>query len=151
MDNNSAYDYLAAHGIKPSLQRMAIMQYLQGHPVHPNADTIYQALVDQMPTLSKTIVYNTLRLMVEQGAARMLTIDGHNVCFDGETRAHGHFLCRCCGRVFDVEAARAMEEGEQSVPEGFAIEATDLYFRGVCSECAARSPQEKEHTSNYID
>jgi len=141
MGNNTAYDNLAAHGIKPSLQRMAIMQYLQDHPVHPNADTIYQALVGQIPTLSKTTVYNTLRLLVEQGAARMLTIDGHNVCFDGETRAHGHFLCRCCGRVFDVDAEQAMEEGGRAVPAGFAVEATDLYFRGVCGECAARTRQ----------
>lgn len=134
-----AYDNLTAHGIKPSLQRMAIMQYLQEHPAHPNADTIYQALVGQIPTLSKTTVYNTLRLLVEQGAAKMLTIDEHNVCFDGQTRTHGHFLCRRCGRVFDVEAAKAIEEGESAVPAGFSIETTDLYFKGVCGECASRS------------
>lgn len=137
MEMTSAYESLAAHGIKPSLQRMAILQYLQDHPVHPNAETIYKALVGEMPTLSKTTVYNTLRLLVEQGAARMLTIDEHNVCFDGCTRPHGHFLCRSCGRVFDVEMEEALRHGERAVPAGFSVESTDLYFRGTCSACAA--------------
>ena len=45
---------------------------------HPTVDEIYQALVDHIPTLSKTTVYNTLRLLMEHGVVRMLTIDGKN-------------------------------------------------------------------------
>ena len=85
MSENAAYDALVAHDIKPSVQRLAVMEYLSAHHTHPTADEIYNALVGQIPTLSKTTVYNTLRLFVRQGAATMLTIDGHNACFDGVT------------------------------------------------------------------
>ena len=76
------YERLLDHNIKPSMQRIAIMQYLMEHPIHPSADDIYTALSPSMPTLSKTTVYNTLKLFSEQGAAQMLTIDEKNTNFD---------------------------------------------------------------------
>ena len=69
------YEYLQSFGIKPSVQRIAIMDYLLTHRTHPAIDEIYLALCEQIPTLSKTTVYNTLKLFVEHGAAQMLTID----------------------------------------------------------------------------
>ena len=74
------------------MQRIAIMQYLMEHPIHPSADDIYTALSPSMPTLSKTTVYNTLKLFSEQGAAQMLTIDEKNTNFDADTSIHSHFF-----------------------------------------------------------
>ena len=51
---------------------------------------------------SKTTVYNTLKLFVEHGAALMLTIDEKNACFDSETSLHAHFLCKKCGKIYDL-------------------------------------------------
>ena len=90
------YDRLLEHNIKPSMQRIAIMEYLMEHPIHPSADDIYTALSPSMPTLSKTTVYNTLKLFSEQGAALMLTIDEKNTNFDADTSVHSHFLCKRC-------------------------------------------------------
>ena len=78
------YDRLLEHNIKPSMQRIAIMEYLMEHPIHPSADDIYTALSPSMPTLSKTTVYNTLKLFSEQGAALMLTIDEKNTNFEAK-------------------------------------------------------------------
>ena len=66
---------LQNHNIKPSVQRIAIMTYLMEHRTHPTVDEIYTALAPSIPTLSKTTVYNTLKLLSEQGAAQTLTID----------------------------------------------------------------------------
>ena len=66
---------LQNHNIKPSVQRIAIMNYLIEHRTHPTVDEIYTALSPSIPTLSKTTVYNTLKLLSEQGAAQTLTID----------------------------------------------------------------------------
>ena len=59
-------NYLKNHDIKPSYQRMKIFQYLLDNHVHPTVDTIYKALCPEIPTLSKTTVYNTLNLFVEK-------------------------------------------------------------------------------------
>ena len=47
METNTTLNYLQAHGIKPSLQRMAVMTYLIEHRTHPTADEIYTALQDR--------------------------------------------------------------------------------------------------------
>lgn len=89
----SACEYLEKHGIKPSLQRIAIAEYLMENRTHPTADEIYNALSVSVPTLSKTTVYNTLRLFAEQNAVLSLVIDEKNVRFDIDTSCHAHFQC----------------------------------------------------------
>ena len=37
-------DCLLGHGIKPSVQRLAVMEYLKTHCTHPTADEIFSAL-----------------------------------------------------------------------------------------------------------
>ena len=131
----TTYEYLLSFGVKPSVQRMAIMDYLMTHKTHPSIDEIYMALCGRIPTLSKTTVYNTLRLLVEQGAAAMLTIDDRNACFDADTSPHSHFLCKQCGRIFDW-----FHDGENEAPvspdaKGFQVEETHKYYKGICPEC----------------
>ena len=96
------YEYLLNFGIKPSVQRIAIMDYLLTHRTHPAIDEIYLALCEDIPTLSKTTVYNTLKLFVEHGAAQMLTIDERNTCYDADIQLHAHFLCKKCGKILDL-------------------------------------------------
>lgn len=43
--------------------------YLLKNHTHPTVDEVYVALCKVIPTLSKTTVYNTLRLFSEHGAA----------------------------------------------------------------------------------
>ena len=103
------YDYLLSYGVKPSVQRIAIMDYLLEHRTHPSIEDIYLALCDDIPTLSKTTVYNTLKLFVEHGAAQMLTIDERNVNYDGDVSLHAHFLCKKCNKIYDLPAAQEEE------------------------------------------
>ncbi len=49
-------------GIKPSYQRIKIYEYIFNNNIHPTVDNIYKKLLKEIPTLSKTTVYNTLKL-----------------------------------------------------------------------------------------
>ena len=129
------YDYLLSFGVKPSVQRMAIMDYLLNHRTHPSIDEIYMALCDDIPTLSKTTVYNTLKLFVEHGAAQMLTIDEKNACYDADTSLHAHFLCKKCNKIFDLPAPAAEELARQMNENGFQMEEAHYYYRGLCPKC----------------
>lgn len=137
METNTTLSCLQAHGIKPSLQRMAVMTYLIEHRTHPTADEIYTALHPSIPTLSKTTVYNTLKLLTEKGAALQLTIDERNCCFDADTSPHAHFLCTRCGRVYDMKLNQAELKKCACVPDEFQTEGAQLYLRGCCPRCAA--------------
>ena len=54
--------FLRELGISPSPQRVAIYDFLKKNPVHPTVDTIYRAVLDDLPTISRTTVYNTVNL-----------------------------------------------------------------------------------------
>ena len=129
------FEYLLSFGIKPSVQRIAIMDYLMTHRTHPAIDEIYLAFCEEIPTLSKTTVYNTLKLFVEHGAAQMLTIDERNTCYDADIQLHAHFLCKKCGKIFDLPAS--IEQTKVSVmdEEGFKVEEIHQYFKGYCPSC----------------
>jgi Fur family peroxide stress response transcriptional regulator len=92
MKEQEAYKKLVDNGVRPSVQRLAIMEYLLTHFTHPTVEDVYQGLCNKIPTLSRTTVYNTLRLFSEHQAAQMITIDDHRVCYDGNTSPHVHFF-----------------------------------------------------------
>ena len=137
MDKKSAYDYLMDHGVKPSVQRLAVMEYLLMNRSHPSADEIHSALIVKIPTLSKTTVYNTLKLFVEHGAVKLLTIDEKNVKFDVDISDHAHFLCTKCNKVYDIPLYMNHLLQSTAVPEDYEVESMALYVRGICKACKA--------------
>ena len=72
MNQNTIIEKLSEKNIRPSLQRMAVYGFLVENPIHPTVDTIYQALHPEIPTLSKTTVYNTLKQLVDCGLVFLL-------------------------------------------------------------------------------
>lgn len=126
---------LQEHNIKPSVQRIAIMTYLMEHPTHPTVDEIYTALSPSIPTLSKTTVYNTLKLLSEQGAAQTLTIDERNTCYDAKTTPHSHFLCKRCGKIYDLEYDCNVKRTVDMNMGGHEVQEVHYYYKGICQHC----------------
>ena len=126
-------EYLKNHGIKPSYQRMKIFDYLVMNKTHPTVDEIYKALLPELPTLSKTTIYNTLGLFIEKKVAKVITIDENETRYDADISVHGHFKCNHCERIYDFEA----DVSKSIFPnlDGFVIEEKHLYLKGVCKTC----------------
>lgn len=132
---NNAFETLSRYNIKPSPQRMAIMTYLLEHKTHPTIEEIYKSLSPDMPTLSKTTIYNTLKLFVENGAANMLTINEKTTCYDYDTSPHAHFICKKCNKVTDLfYGVENMIPSKQEI-EGNRIVDMQVYYRGICKDC----------------
>ncbi len=135
----SAQDRLRRYNIKPSVQRMAVLDYLMTHYTHPTADTIFNALYPAIPTLSKATVYNTLNLLTEQGVIQMITIDEKNARFDARETPHLHFRCSACGEIFDFDLPPLQMEALKD----YDITDIQVYCKGVCPTC-----QKKENNIN---
>lgn len=132
--------HLTAHDIRPSAQRIAIMRYLMENRVHPSADMIYTDLIADNPTLSRTTVYNTLWLFADKHAVTALTIDRTNTRFDYSEHPHAHFLCRRCGRIFDVEAT--ISPTVRSCAQApLHVEQMDIHYTGLCHDCHSDTKQ----------
>ena len=132
---NAVKQYLIEKGIKPSVQRIAVMTYLLEHRTHPTVDEIYLELQDKIPTLSKTTVYNTLKLLGDKKAIVNVTIDERMVHYDGYTQRHAHFLCQSCGKIFDIPLEKDVEFPKTEATKGFTDIDTQVYHKGYCTNC----------------
>lgn len=138
---NQATKHLISHGIKPSIQRIGIMKYLLEHRNHPSVDKIYTSLSEEIPTLSRTTVYNTLKLLEEHNALVSLTVYQTQVRYDGNVMPHAHFMCRVCGMIYDTSLPQELIDPIPGMEE-FKIEAVKLYYKGVCNKCLGKEHKE---------
>ena len=121
-------------GIRPSVQRLAIFEYVRQSCQHPTAEVVYEALCDELGSLSLTTVYNTLKLFVDAGLISMLTIDDTFRCFDGNRNYHAHFRCNHCGCIVDMEMKKDFISLVEGI-EGYEVTDAQLYLKGLCPVC----------------
>lgn len=115
------------------------MGYVMDNLVHPTADTVFNGLSSSIPTLSKTTVYNTLKLLTRQGAVLELNIDEKNVRYDANICRHAHFRCKLCGSVCDVPVDE-VEVLTRKAAGDLTITESQLYYKGYCAGCRAAAP-----------
>lgn len=125
--------HLTSNNIKPSLQRIKIFEYLYENTNHPTVDKIYTDLASDIPTLSKTTVYNTLKLFIDNGITSTFTIDGNESRYDAIMEEHAHFKCNACNNVYDVEIEAL--KLKFSKLNDFQIDNTSIYLKGICNKC----------------
>ncbi len=134
---NSLYKNLSAElekkKIRPSIQRVAVLNYLINNCFHPTVDQIHKDLQSVVPTLSKTTIYNTLDLFAEAGLVRILTIEDNKNRYDIITEPHGHFKCYECSTIFNFTLDLGSIESKEL--SGFKVIDKDVYFKGVCLKC----------------
>lgn len=131
---NNINKYLQDHGVKPSVQRTRIFEYLVNTKAHPSVDTIYNDLVDEIPTLSKTTVYNTLKLFVNKHITNMITIEEAESRFDADMSHHGHFKCSQCNTIYDFDFN--IKDITSILPSYISAEEIHIYTKGLCTKCS---------------
>ena len=129
----NAVKILKEYNIKPSFIRAKILRHLMSSKAHPSVDDIFMKLINEIPTLSKTTVYNTLALFVQNGLAMSINIDDTEKRYDADIQEHGHFMCEICSKVYDFPIS-----ADNVVPttlDGFYIKGKNVYYKGACRSC----------------
>ncbi|MCP4137485.1 MAG: transcriptional repressor [bacterium] len=124
---------LKEKGIKPSVHRMKILEYLLERRNHPTVDMIFQDISGDIPTLSKTTIYNTLKTFLENNVVQAITIEENEVRFDATLNYHAHFKCVQCGTVYDVDLDNKVFE--MKAIKGHKILECHMNFKGICKDC----------------
>lgn len=114
-------------------QRLKVLEYLAENQCHPTAEQIHSDLKKEMPTLSKTTVYNTLHMFMEARVVRLITIEDNEMRYDIVEEDHGHFKCECCGKIIDFEINVDAMWGDEL--HKFRITDKNVYFKGICPDC----------------
>jgi Fur family transcriptional regulator, peroxide stress response regulator len=133
METTEIKNILSKNGIKPSLHRMKILDYLIKMKNHPTVDTIFKDISDDIPTLSKTTVYNTLKTFQESGVVQAITIEDNEVKYDATLDKHAHFKCGQCGQLYDLSMTTKVLY-LKSV-DGHLVNESQLYYKGICKSC----------------
>lgn len=127
-------------GIKVSAHRIAVLEFISNSKAHPTVEEIYNALKPSYPAMSLTTVYNSLRALVGCGLVRQLEIESGVMRYDlGHQHRHGHFLCRGCGKVYDIPFP---PDFMSDLDPGFKVDTMEWNCKGLCPACRGAN----EHT-----
>lgn len=128
-------EMLVSKGIRPSPQRVAILESLRGRCDHPTAEMMFEDLRPGMPTLSKTTVLSTMRLLQGAGLIRDVRCEEGELRFDGNAGFHAHFKCRGCGTLEDIEVKGVHQKPYVELPKGFSVDDEQVIYYGFCAKC----------------
>jgi Fe2+ or Zn2+ uptake regulation protein len=129
-----------ARGLKMTPQRQCIFRVLHRMAgVHPTAEAVYAAVVEELPTVSLKTVYQTLNDLSGMGELHHIDLGTGSGRFDTTLDAHQHFVCDGCGRVWDVHGDFTGVRMPDDQSPGFRVSSTDIVFRGQCDHCTAVS------------
>jgi Fe2+ or Zn2+ uptake regulation protein len=132
---------LRERGLRVTAQRLVLHRAIRGMSEHATAEEILTTASPLLPNLSLPTVYSTLELLEELDLVRRAPgIGSGPVLYEPRPEPHGHFACRRCGRVEDLDAdvdlgpAVAAAGAARMAPDGAEVVVT-----GLCAQCAAES------------
>ena len=124
-------------GLKVTPQRQCIFRALHETRLHPTAESVYDEVRQEMPTISLRTVYQTLNDLAAMGELLHLDLGTGSARFDPNVEAiHHHLVCESCGLVRDVHAEVGPLDPD-SLPDGFTVSGAELVVRGRCAACSA--------------
>lgn len=136
MENVKEYktsDILLSEDIRPSYIRIRILDTLCSGANHLSIDEIYKQLIDEIPTLSKTTIYNNINLFMEKNLVKKLDFGDAEMRYEYKRNNHGHFFCEKCNQIYDIQIDLSADIPKSLT--GFEIKHQDLIYKGVCKDC----------------
>ncbi|MEN3014053.1 MAG: Fur family transcriptional regulator [Endomicrobiia bacterium] len=125
-------ELLEKKGLRPTIQRIKVYEYLLKHREHPDVEKIYKVLKEEIPTISKTTIYNTLKELADRGLIIEIPTE-YKLCFDGYTEPHSHFICEECNKIYDIDADFEFDKKQKI--NGHIIKNFCVMFKGICFNC----------------
>ena len=141
-----------AEGLRVTPQREAIFRLLHGNDGHPTVEAIYEAVREEMSTISLKTVYQTVHDLESMGEVALLDVGTGSVRVDPNVEdAHHHLICTSCGKVRDVLVDVAALRIPARDRRGFAVADVEVHFRGVCEECASQQSRTQSKKKGKSD
>lgn len=146
------YDMLKASNLKSTHQRLAILHHVNMFG-HVDIDTLYDAITQKYPTLSKATLYRNINDLVSFHILEEVKLPNQKQQYEIKKVPHIHLLCTQCGCVEDVfvPIQEFLEVVENA--SGFTINNSFMVMDGVCQTCSKALQmaisQEKNTSSNF--
>ncbi|MGC4376362.1 Fur family transcriptional regulator [Fictibacillus sp. Mic-4] len=127
---------LKNNGVRMTVQRMAILEYLATTDSHPTADEIYKYLTNRLLNITNATIYNNLKCFKKYGLIKEWTYGEASSRYEWAKNFHYHVVCRCCGKMrdFNYPELKEIEEYAEKL-SGFQISCHLFEIHGICPEC----------------
>jgi len=132
---------LKQNGLRITPQRIAICKLLAHSDEHPTAESIYESLKDDYPSLSVATVYNTLDVLVAFGKVNVLGDAGDGKShFDANGEPHVHLACVKCHSITDIASNLIPSLSNEVLrSSGFKISGYRIMYYGICPACQEKT------------
>jgi Fur family ferric uptake transcriptional regulator len=131
--------YLLRHGVRPTRQRVVVLDALAAEPNDATAQDIHARLRRRRQRVGLATVYRTLALLTEHGAVDALQHHAGETCYRLCGAGHHHHLvCGECHRVVELGNCDLDEWLERlGAQHGFTVDAHTVEVTGTCADCRA--------------
>lgn len=132
--------FLAERGIRMTAPRRAILGVIETTNKHLDASQILSKAKKSDPSVDRSTVYRTLRLLKRHGLIDeldLMHLNGEGHYYERKLgRDHIHMACLGCGRIIEFVSASFDALKSQLEQEGrFRILVVRLEVGGYCSAC----------------
>jgi Fur family peroxide stress response transcriptional regulator len=123
-------------GVKPTHRRLERSLEPAATEGHPDAESLFRAVQERVPTVSLDTVYRTLWMLHDLGLVATLGPRRDGIRFDANLDQHHHDVCVRCGLVRDLESEELNGLRVPGSVEALGgILGARVEVRGVCARC----------------
>jgi len=126
-------------GTRISAQAKAVLGVLASKRCHMTAEEI----LSQLESIGTATVYRALDHLTDLGMIRRLSLGKKSAVYEYVRDSHMHFVCNCCGRVFDIQTDFSGMSREAAKLCGHQVKWTEVTAHGLCSECREKNGEEQ--------
>lgn len=134
---------LRGQGLQVTAQRLAVLRAVSAQP-HCTADEAMRSAREEIGTISRQSVYDTLTLLVDSGILRRIQPIGSPARYEDRVGDnHHHVVCRDCGVLVDVDCAVGSAPClTPSDSAQYDIDEAEVVYWGRCPACQAAATPE---------
>jgi Fur family transcriptional regulator, peroxide stress response regulator len=131
---------LKEKGMRISHHRVKVLHLLKTHKSHLSAKQVYESIAPDIPSLSRTTVYNSLNALAQKGLIGAVMVPTGEMHYEYTEHEHCHFFCTECNAILDMEVVCGHRHAVES--QGHKVQALHGCFYGVCKECQTKCEPE---------
>lgn len=137
-------EQLRSADLRVTRPRIAVLEAVAAHP-HADTETIFDAVRDLLPDVSRQAVYDVLAALTTAGLVRRIQPSGSLARYESRVGDnHHHVVCRSCGIIADIDCAVGdtpclTPSDAHGALEGFVLDEAEVIYWGLCPDCVAAS------------
>ena len=142
MSSSASYaDRLRTADLRVTRPRVAVLEAVHANP-HADTETIFTAVREGLPDVSRQAVYDVLNALTAVGLVRRIQPLGLVARYESRVGDnHHHVVCRSCGVIADVdcavgEAPCLTPSDDNDALDGFVLDEAEVIYWGMCPNCS---------------